>query len=81
MLPIDMIGLGRILQDTNEPEERRIVRVKSHVLKHLAIKTSGGETVLMEVSSETFTYERDVPWLISYMSRPLSCDNHWGPGL
>ena len=27
MLPIDMIGLGRILQDTSEPEERRIARV------------------------------------------------------
>ena len=57
MLPIDMIGLGRMLQDTSEPEDRRIARVKSHVLKQLAIKTYGGETVLMEVSGATFTYE------------------------
>ena len=41
LLPVDMLGLSRILQDTSEPEDRRIARVKSDVLKQLAIKTPG----------------------------------------
>ena len=68
LLPMDMLGLSRILQETSEPEDRRIARVKSHVLKQLAIRTSGGETILMKVSGETFTYERDVPWLMSSLT-------------
>ena len=43
LLPVDMLGLGRLLQDTSEPEDRRIARVKNHVLKQLAIRTSGGK--------------------------------------
>ena len=61
MLPVDMLGLGRILQDTSEPEDRRIARVKSHVLSKLGIRTQGGATVLMELSGETFTFDKDQP--------------------
>ena len=71
MLPVDMLGLGRLLQDTSESEERHIARVKSHVLKQLSIKSVGGETVLMESSGETFTYDRDVPWLISSLTTDI----------
>ena len=65
LLPVTMLGIGRLLQDNREPEARRIARVKSHVLKQLAIRTTGGASVLMEVSGEVFTYNRDGEWLIS----------------
>ena len=71
MLPVDMLGLGRLLQDTSESEGRRIAHVKNHLLKQLSIKTAGGETVLMEISGETFTYDRDVPWLISSLTTDI----------
>lgn len=74
MLPVDTLGIGRILQNTIEPEDRRIARVKSHVLQQLDIRTSGGETVLMEISGETFTYDRDVPWLISALTSETQDD-------
>ena len=58
MLPVDMLGIGRIMQDSSIPEHSRISRVKSHGLQQLHIKTQGG-TVLMEISGETFWYNRD----------------------
>ena len=54
LLPVDMLGIGRILQDNSESEERRIARVKSYVLQQHAIRTVGGRTVLLEISSERF---------------------------
>ena len=71
MLPVDLLGLGPILRNTSEPEASRIARVKSHVLKQLAIRTQGGATVLMEISSETFTYDRPGEWLISSLTTEI----------
>lgn len=68
VLPVDMLGIGRILQQNSIPEETRIARVKSHVLSQLAIRSSGGGSILAEVSGETFTYMRDGQWLISALS-------------
>ena len=76
MLPVDMLGIGRILQNTSEPEERRIARVKSYVLEQLAIKNVGGRTVLMEVSGETFTYDdsESAAWQISTLTTMVQGD-------
>ena len=71
MLPVDMLGLSRILQDTSEPEDRRIARVKSHVLKQLAIRTQGGATVLMGINGALFTFNRDGTWLISSLTTEM----------
>ena len=43
LLPVTMLGVGRILQDSSEPEARRIAKVKSHILKQLAVRTTGVE--------------------------------------
>ena len=66
-----MLGIGRILQDSSLPEASRIDRVKSHVLQQLAIRTSGGRTVLMEIYGETFSYDRQGEWLISAMTTDI----------
>ena len=68
MLPIDMLGIGRIMQNNTESEERKIARVKRLVLEQLAIRTQGGATMLMEVGGEFFSYDPDVPWLISTLT-------------
>ena len=57
MLPVEMLGIGRILQDTSELEERRVAKVKSYVLEQLAIKNVGGRIILMEVSGEQFSHD------------------------
>ena len=67
-LPVDMLGIGRIPQNNSDTPERRIARVKSHVLQQLAIRTQGGATILMEISGETFSYDRDGEWLISELT-------------
>ena len=71
MLPVDMLGIGRIMQDSSIPEQTRISRVKSHVLQQLHIKTQAGKTVLMEITGETFTYKNDEPWLISALTTDI----------
>ena len=70
LLPVDMLGIGRILQDNSVSvsEASRVARVKSHVLEKLTISTMGGESVLMQVSNETFTYNREGQWLISQLT-------------
>ena len=55
-LPADVLGIGRILRNTTEPEAMRVSRVKSHVLSQLQIRTQNGVTVLIEISGETFRY-------------------------
>ena len=74
MLPVTMLGIGQILQDNREPEVRRIAKVKSHILKQLAIRTSGGASVVLEVSGEVFTYDRDSEWLISSQTTSVGED-------
>ena len=70
-LPVDMLGIGRLLQNSSEPEDRRVARVKSLVLQQLAIKTMGGMTVLLEISGERFSYDREGQWLISSLTTEI----------
>ena len=42
LLPVDMLGIGRLMQDSSIAEGTRVARVKSHVLKTLAIRSQGG---------------------------------------
>ena len=58
LLPVSMLGIGKILQNNNESVARRVARVKSFVLKKLAIRTSGGASVLMEVSGEIYLRQK-----------------------
>lgn len=73
MLEVDMLGLQRILKDSSLSEQTRVSRVKSYVLHQPATKTSGGATVLMKVSGETFSCARPriSEWLISAMSTSI----------
>ena len=71
LLPIDMLNIGRILQENTIPEQSRFARVKSPVLQQLQIRTTNGQAVLMEVSGETFTYDRDAEWLISSLATDI----------
>ena len=71
LLPVSMFGIGRILADASLSEQSRVARVKSHVLEKLAIRTSGGASVLMEISGEVFTYDRTGDWLISRMTTEI----------
>ena len=71
MVPVDMLNIGRIMQDSSLPAADRISRVKSYVLQQLSLRTSGGMTILAEVSGETFSYDRTRPWLISEMTTTI----------
>ena len=68
MLPVDMLGIGRIMQDSSIAEHTRVARIKSHVLQQLSTRTVNGQTILMEISGETFTFDRDAEWLISSLT-------------
>ena len=64
-LPIDHMGLGRIFTNARLTPAERIAKVKSTVLTQLGIRTAGGKTILLEVSSEVYSYDRDGEWFIS----------------
>ena len=70
-LPVDRLSTSRILQDTSLPEASRIAKVKGHVLQHVAIKSSGGRTILMEISGETCSYDRSGDLLISALTTQI----------
>jgi hypothetical protein len=46
-------------------ETEKINKVKSYVLRELGMQTQNGQTVLMEISDETFSYDRNGDWQIS----------------
>ena len=71
LLPVVLLGVGRLLQDASESEERRIANVKSFILKKLAIKTEDGQTILMQISSETVV--TDAVMRLSLGANPVSC--------
>ena len=48
--------------------------MKSRVLSELGLRTQGEETVLLEISGETYTYDRDGEWQISSMSTSAGRD-------
>jgi len=58
-LPVSRLGLGQILESSALSREQAVARVKSRVLQDLAIRTTGGRSVLMEISGETYLYDRE----------------------
>ena len=64
-LPVDKIGIGQILGSALHTPAQRWARAKQAVLQQLGIRTQGGRTVLLEVSGETYYYDRDREWLKS----------------
>jgi hypothetical protein len=66
-LPTHLLGLGRIFAEAGLTQAQREASVRSQVLGQLQVRTEGGRTVLLEISGETWYYDRDRPWLISEM--------------
>ena len=66
-LPATMMNIDRIMVNTRLTHANRIARVKTLVLQAYDVRTQGGQTILLEVSNETYFYDRDRPWLIDEM--------------
>ncbi len=66
-LPVSRLGVGQIPESSALTREQAAARVRSRV-RELGLRTQGRQTVLMEVSGETYLYDRDGEWLISSMS-------------
>ena len=62
------LGLSGIMENEQYTEAQAHARVRSRVLGELGLRTQGGETVILEVSGETYTYNRDGEWQISSMA-------------
>ena len=67
-LPFDNLSVERILTSGLYTEAQRMARVRQAVLQALQIRTLRGRPVLMEVSEETYFYDRDRPWRISSLT-------------
>ena len=67
-LPVSRLGLGQILESSALTREQAAARVRSRVLRDLSLRTRGGQSVLMEISGETYYYDREGEWLISSLS-------------
>ena len=73
-LPTDLLGVGQILQSDMLSESEKINKVKSYVLRELGLQTQNGQTVLMEISDETFSYDRDGNWQISSLTTSVDAN-------
>ncbi len=73
-LPTDLLDVGQILASDALNEAQKNNRVKSYVLKELGLQTQNGRTVLMEISDETFSYDRDSDWQISSLTTSVNAD-------
>ena len=83
-LPFHKLGISGIMENEQYTEAQAHARVKSRVLGELGLRTQGGtavglraqsgETVLLEVSGETYTYDRNREWQISSMSTEAGRD-------
>jgi hypothetical protein len=67
-LPVVELGIGNIFANEGMTEAQKIAKVKNDVLRHLGGATRGGRTVLMDISGQTFYYDREGTWLISAMA-------------
>ena len=76
-IPVNEIGIGRILISEGLTDEQKAARIRNEVLRHLGGPTRAGRTVLMEISGQVFYYDRDGQWLISAMG--TSSDSGWSP--
>ncbi len=73
-LPTDLLGVGQILASDALNEAQKINRGKSYVLKELGLQTQNGRTVLMEISDETFSYDRNRERQISSLTTSVNAD-------
>ena len=63
------LGINSIMENARYTPAQAHTRVRSRILQELGLRTQDGETVLLEVSSERWTYDRsrDTEWQISSM--------------
>jgi len=75
-LPVHKLGLNSIMENARFTPAQAHTRVRSRILSELGLRTQGGETVLLEVSSETWTYDRsrDDQWQISSMATQVDAE-------
>ena len=73
-LPTDLLGVGQILASDALNEAQKNNRVKNYVLKELGLQTQNGRTVLIEISDETFSYDRNGEWQISSLTTSVNAD-------
>ncbi len=73
-LPVHKLGISGIMENEQYSETQAHDRVKSRILSELGLRTQGGETVLMEVSGETYTYDKGREWQISSMTTEAGRD-------
>ncbi len=75
-LPVDQLGLGRIVSSQGLSPTERVAEVKKKVLAGLlgagGVVGAGGRQTLMEVSGEAFQLRRDGQWLISELSTSVN---------
>ena len=62
------------MENEQYSETQAHARVKNRILTELGLRLQGDETVLLEVSGETYTYDRDREWQISSMSTEAGRD-------
>ena len=73
-LPVHKLGISGIMEQEQLTEAQAHARVKSRVLSELGLRTQGEETVLLEISGETYTDDRGGEWQISSMSTSAGRD-------
>ena len=73
-LPTDLLNTGKIMMSNLYTEQEKISRIKSDVLTQLQENTEGGKQILMQMSGETYYYDRDGEWQISQMSTKTRAD-------
>ena len=73
-LPVRKLGISGIMENEQHTEAQAHARVRSRVLLELGLRTQQGETVFVEVSGETYTYNRDGEWQISSMATEAGRD-------
>jgi len=67
-LPFDSLSVERILTSGMWTDAQRSSRVRDAVLQALSLRTLRGRPVLLEVSDETYFYDRTRPWRISTLT-------------
>ena len=70
------LGINSIMENARFTPVQAHARVRSRILSELGLRTQGGETVLLEVSQETWTYDRsrDSQWQISSMDTQVDAE-------
>jgi transcriptional antiterminator Rof (Rho-off) len=78
-LPVSRLGLPLILEDASLSQAEAAARVRRRVLEYLRAHANQGETVLMELSDETWALDPDGEWqtsrLVSTVDRAGNVDS------